>query len=198
MVKTHSANHPLKIHPTVGACGLDCGLCPSFHRETSSRCPGCCGPGFWDVHPGCSFITCCTSHNRIETCGECNESESCPRIVALLEKARHSDSFISYQTISANLEFIRNNGILEWAKQQDEKIAFLEKLLANFFDGHSKTFYCLSVQLLPFNELKASLVIAHKQMTQRMDSKLKIKLVKDAFSELAAKSGVVLKLRKGN
>ena len=28
---------------TVGCCGLDCGLCPRFYTQGSSRCPGCCG-----------------------------------------------------------------------------------------------------------------------------------------------------------
>lgn len=31
---------------TLGCCGLDCGLCPRFYTEGSSRCPGCCGENF--------------------------------------------------------------------------------------------------------------------------------------------------------
>jgi len=49
--------HPIKQHPTLGSCGLDCGLCPRYYTAGSSRCPGCCGPGFFDAHPSCSFIT---------------------------------------------------------------------------------------------------------------------------------------------
>ncbi|TET26129.1 MAG: DUF3795 domain-containing protein, partial [Dehalococcoidia bacterium] len=51
--------YPLKKYPIVGACGLNCGLCPRYYTQGTSRCPGCCGPDFWQKHPGCAFITCC-------------------------------------------------------------------------------------------------------------------------------------------
>ena len=45
-MKTKTNNHPLKKYPIIGACGLDCGLCPSFHSGGDKPCPGCCGEGF--------------------------------------------------------------------------------------------------------------------------------------------------------
>jgi len=26
-------NRPVKTYPTIGACGLDCGLCPRYYKE---------------------------------------------------------------------------------------------------------------------------------------------------------------------
>jgi len=37
------------------------------------RCPGCCGPEFFNKHPSCSFITCCVKRNDLEVCAECDE-----------------------------------------------------------------------------------------------------------------------------
>ena len=188
--------HPIKKYPTIGACGLDCGLCPSFHRESKSRCPGCCGEGFWDMARGCGLITCCVKIKGLETCGQCNEFEFCPRVMKLLEQAKHRDSMLSYLPIAANFEFVRKNGIKKWTERENEKIAFLKALLADFNDGRSKTFYCLSVQLLPLDKLKPALSQAHKKITPEMLPKDKALFVRDSFNGLATKSGVKLKLRK--
>jgi hypothetical protein len=63
--------HPVKKYPTIAVCGLDCGLCPRYYTEGPSRCPGCAGPGFFDKHPSCSFITCCVKKKGLEVCAEC-------------------------------------------------------------------------------------------------------------------------------
>jgi hypothetical protein len=34
----------IKKYPTIGVCGLDCGLCPRYYTIGPSRCPGCAGP----------------------------------------------------------------------------------------------------------------------------------------------------------
>jgi hypothetical protein len=195
-MKAQPNNHPVKKHPTIGACGLDCGLCPAFHRDTKTRCTGCCGEGFWDTHPGCGFITCSVKQRGLETCGQCNEFEFCPRVMKLIEQAKHADSLLSYVPISANLDFVRKNGIEKWSARQNEKIAFLKTLLADFNDGRSKTFYCLSVQLLPLDKLKPALIQAQKKITAEITPKDKAKLVREAFNGMAAKAGVELKLRK--
>src|SRR4030042_793391 len=51
--------YQIKKYPTIGVCGLDCGLCPRYYTIGPSRCPGCAGPDFFNKHPSCSFITCC-------------------------------------------------------------------------------------------------------------------------------------------
>jgi hypothetical protein len=189
------ANHPVKKYPTIGACGLDCGLCPSYHRDGASRCNGCCGEGFWDRARGCGLLSCCVKEHGLETCGECNEFEFCPRVIKLLERAKHSDTILSYEPIAANFAFVRRNGIKKWDEREKEKIAFLKTLLADYNDGRSKTFYCLSVQLLPLDKLKTALAQAQKKITAEMAPKDKAKVVREAVNGVAAKAGVELKLR---
>jgi hypothetical protein len=196
-MKAQPNNHPVKKYPVIGACGLDCGLCPAFHRDGKSRCPGCCGEGFWEGHPGCGFITCCVKQKGLDTCGECNEFEFCPRVMKLLQQAKRADSLLSYLTVEANFEYVRKNGIKKWDSQQQEKIAFLKSLLENYNDGRSKSFLCLSVQLLPLNKLKAALAASQDKMTPDVVLKEKAKIVKDGFTGVAEKCGVELKLRKG-
>jgi hypothetical protein len=195
-LKAQPNNHPVKKYPTIGACGLDCGLCPSYQRDGPSRCPGCCGQGFWNVHPSCPFITCCVKQRGLETCGECNEFEFCPRVMKQLENAKHADSIISYQPIPSNFEYVRKYGIEKWSARENEKIAFLKTLLEDYNDGRSKTFCCLSVQLLPLDKLKLALTQAQKKLTAEMTPKDRAKIVRDVFNGLAIKSGVELKLRK--
>lgn len=39
-----TSKYPLKKYPVVGACGLDCGLCPRYHtngRSKSFYCTSC-------------------------------------------------------------------------------------------------------------------------------------------------------------
>jgi hypothetical protein len=94
------------------------------------------------------------------------------------------------------LSFVRRNGVEKWAAREEEKIAFLKILLADYNDGRSKTFYCLSVQLLPVDKLKPALAQAQKKITSEMTPKERATLVRDAFNGLATRSGIVLKLRK--
>jgi hypothetical protein len=190
-------NHPVKKYPTIGACGLDCGLCPSFHREGASRCGGCASQGFWERARGCGLLTCCVKEHGLETCGECNEFEFCPRIIKLMEKAKHADSSISYLPVDPNLAYVHKNGIEKWAKREDEKIAFLKILLADYNDGRSKTFYCLSLQLLPVDKLRPALAQAQKLITPEMEPKEKARLVRYYFNGVAGRAGVELKLRTG-
>jgi len=179
-MKAQTNNHPVKTHPTIGACGLDCGLCPSYHRDTN-RLPGCCGEASGTRMPGCGFITCCVKQRGLDTCGQCNEFEFCPRVMKHLEQAKHADSVLSYHPVAANFEFVRKNGIAKWSARENEKIAFLKILLADYNDGRSKTFYCLSVQLLPLDRLKPALAQAQKKVTAKMTPKEKTLLVREAF-----------------
>ncbi len=58
--------YPTRKYSTIGVCGLDCGLCPRYYTVGTSRCPGCCGPDFFNKHPSCSFITCCVKKKDLE------------------------------------------------------------------------------------------------------------------------------------
>ncbi len=190
-------SQPVKQHPIIGACGLDCGLCQRYHSGGAKPCPGCCGQGFWERSVGCSIITSCVKQRGLEACGECNELEYCPRVMRNLEAARRRDTVLSYQTMPGNLEFIQKHGLKPKIDELQAKVDFLKLLIRDYNDGRSKGFYCLAAQLLPLDGLKTSLAEAQAQITPGMTPKDRTKVVRTAFGKLAEEAGVELKLRNG-
>ena len=188
--------HSLKQYPFVGACGLDCGLCPRYHVTGSSRCPGCAGQGFEQKHPACGFITCCVKQKHLETCAQCPDWASCQRVKRIMEAAKQTDSFISYRPLTVNFSLIQKHGIEEFARREMAKMELLGYLLESFDEGRSKAFYCTSCQLLPLDMLKAAVAEAETEMNERTDVKEKSRLVRAAISRLAGALDVDLRLRK--
>jgi len=188
--------YPLKKYPIVGVCGLYCGLCPRYYTEGTSRCPGCCGPSFWEKMPGCGFITCCVKKKGLETCAQCADFDDCERIAWLFDSAKIKDSFISHRPIEANLLFIRERGIKEFARLELEKQEFLRHLLANYDECRSKSFYCTSCQLMPLDRLKEALKEVEAEVTQDTPLKEKAKALRAAISNTAERLGIDLRLRK--
>ena len=188
--------YPLKKYPIVGACGLNCGLCPRYHTEGTSRCPGCCGPDFEQKHPSCGFITCCVKQRGLETCAQCTDWAGCERVAKVMDAAKSQDSFISYRPVPANFAIIRENGIEEFVRRETAKLEFLDYLIDNYDEGRSKSFYCTSCQLLPLERLKEALAEAGAKMTAGSDIKEKARLVRAAINNLADALRIDLKLRK--
>lgn len=54
--------------PQLSLCGLNCGLCPRYHCNGISKCPGCGGKDFNLKHPTCSVVTCNQKHDNVEYC----------------------------------------------------------------------------------------------------------------------------------
>jgi len=188
--------YPLKKYPIVGACGLNCGLCPRYYTEGTSRCPGCCGPGFCQKMPGCGFITCCVKQKGLEICAECVDFAGCERVARLLDSANYQNSFLSHRPIAANFAFIQKNGIEEFARLEIEKLEFLKYLLNTYNEGRSKSFYCTSCQLIPLDKLKEALADAEIKITEDTGIKEKAKIVRAAISNVADTLQIDLKLRK--
>ena len=183
-------NEHVKIYPTIGVCGLDCGLCPRYYTVGSSRCPGCCGPEFFNKHPSCSFITCCVKKKNLEVCAECPDFP-CPKFKSDEEyqQLKESSAYPSYKKVMPNLNFIKEHGIEEFIGQQKRRIKLLEGMLDNFDDGRSKSFYCKSAALLDLTTLEDSLNKAiQKTKTENIkanDSKTKARILKDILDGLA-------------
>ena len=138
---------PVKRHPTIATCGLDCGLCPRYYTAGESRCPGCAGPGFFEKHPSCSFITCCVRDRHLEACGECAEFP-CGKFKSAAEyRATESTSYPPARKILPNQRFIRRNGIKRFLARQAQQMKLLALLLAEYDDGRSRSFYCRTVGL---------------------------------------------------
>ena len=144
----------IKRHPTLGCCGLDCGLCPRYYTAGSSRCPGCWGPNFFNKHPSCSFITCCVKKNDLEVCAECDEFP-CPKFKS--EGVNAVDSFVTHKKTVWNLNFIKENGMSKFIEQQERRIELLEIMLKQFDEGRSKSVYCIAATLLPITDLESAL-----------------------------------------
>ncbi len=188
--------YPLKKYPMVGACGLNCGLCPRYYTVGTSRCPGCCGPDFWQKMPGCGFITCCVKQRNLETCAKCADWAGCERVARLLDSAKHQDSFLSHRPLAGNFAFIQKNGIEEFVRLEVEKQEFLKYLIDNYDEGRSKSFYCTSCQLIPQDKLKKALAEAKARITEDTDIKEKAKLARAAISHMADSLKIDLRLRK--
>ena len=121
-----------RIYPTIGVCGLDCGLCPRHYTFGPSKCPGCGGPDFVNKHPSCSFITCCVKKKKLEVCAECSEFP-CSKFKNDEEYQQLNESFSypSYKKVKPNLNFIKKDGIGKFIEQQKKRIKLLETMIAN-------------------------------------------------------------------
>jgi len=171
----------LKKHPTIGCCGIDCGLCPQYYTDGSSCCPGCGGEGFEKKRPSCGMITCCVKKKGLEACGECDDYP-CGKFDKF---TGCGDSFVSHRKMMPNLEFIKENGFAAFLEQQEKRINFLETALRDHNEGRSKSFYCIAAALFSVEELSEALSLAGQGEP-----------LKEALARIAETEGQELKLRK--
>jgi Zn-finger protein len=187
----------LKMYPTIGVCGLDCGLCPRYYTEGASRCPGCGGPNFLNKHPSCSFITCCVKKNNFEVCAFC-PAFPCSKFKTdkEIQQFEGSSSYPPYKKTMLNLNYIKDYGIEKFLDKQKKRIRLLEKLLQNYDDGRSKSFFCKAAALLDINSLEDSLHTALQKIKSykisSTDIKLRAKIIKEILNESALKEKIVL------
>jgi hypothetical protein len=192
---------PVKKFPTIGCCGLDCGLCPRYYTVGPSRCPGCCGPDFFNKRPSCSFITCCVKKKGLETCAECSDFP-CSKFKSDEEyqQMELSSSYPPDKKILSNLNFIKEKGIKEFIEQQQRRIRLLEMMIENFDDGRSRSFFCKAAALLDLTSLQNSINKATQEIKtgkiEQNDVKLKAKIFKAILSEIASKEGIELTSKK--
>ena len=139
----------IKKYYTLGCCGIDCGLCPRFYTEGESRCPGCFGKNFLEKHPPCGVASCCVNKNNLEVCGQCKEFP-CKKYEG---KNVLKDSFVTHKKMMENQRFIQINGIEKYIKEQNIRIKLLEKILSDYNDGRSKSYFCIAAALLDINSL---------------------------------------------
>ncbi len=171
----------MKAHPTIGCCGIDCGLCPRYYTAGSSRCPGCGGEEFEQRHPPCGFFTCCAKKRILEACAQCGDFP-CARFD---KEDGTRDSFVTHRRVLTNQAQIREIGLEAFLEQQRERMDFLEKALSEYDDGRSKSLFCLAAALLSIEGLRAALRNAEAEEN-----------LKTALIALADREGEELKLRK--
>jgi hypothetical protein len=193
-------NNLEKKYPTIGCCGIDCGLCPRYYTEGKSRCPGCLGPKFLEIMgQTCSFITCCVKNNNLETCGECKDFP-CSKFNSKWFGKDSYDSFVTHKRAVPNLTFIKNKGFEKFTKQQEKRIKILKEMINDFNEGRSKSIFCLASALLPITLLEEALDNAKKIIKKteiRKDNlKEKAKILKKFLQSAADKENIILKLDK--
>jgi hypothetical protein len=188
------SEQPVNLHPTLGCCGIDCGLCPRYHTVSSSKCPGCYGPDFFNKHPSCPFITCCVKKRDLESCAQCDEFP-CSKF----KDGDRRDSFVTKQKTSSNLNMVRECGLERFINQQRQRIKLLELMLTKYNEGRSKSFYCLAATLLPIADLKTSFSKAEQEIrnssTRSEDVKTRANILRRFLNSYANKLKIQLRLR---
>jgi hypothetical protein len=188
----------MKRYPTIGVCGLDCGLCPRYYTVGPSRCPGCGGPDFPNKHPSCSFITCCVKKKGLEVCAECPDFP-CPKFKSEEDyrQVKESSSYPPYQKVLPNMKAIKEHGIERFVQQQRRRIRLLERMIRDFDDGRLRSYLCRSAALLDPADLEGSLDAAARRLkadhVRPNDVKTKAKILRGLLDELASEEG-----RKGS
>jgi hypothetical protein len=188
---------PRKAYPTIGVCGLDCGLCPRYYTVGKSRCPGCCGPDFFNKHPSCSFITCGVKTRKLEVCGECPEFPCAKFRPPEKYQVLGSSSYPPNRKVLPNLYFIKAQGIARFVEQQEKRRRLLRGMLANFDDGRSRSFYCRATALLDPLGLASALSEAKRKAGRAKilpdDAKGRARVLRELLNERAGREGIELK-----
>ncbi len=186
-----------KSHPSIGACGIDCGLCPVHHVKAGDGCGGCTAPGPSGVAGRwCAISRCAVRERGYETCAECPEFP-CPR----LEGWDKGDSIVTHVATLSNLRAIRQRGLDGFLEQQRKRIELLEAMLGEFDEGRSKGRCCAACALLPVGELQTALDDARRDAGEKGipadDRESKAKVLRGRLEAAAERLGISLKLRKG-
>ena len=179
-----------RSYPQFAACGLNCGLCPRYYTAGESRCPGCAGDGFLDVHPTCGILSCC-QHKGHEYCFKCEEFP-CKKY----DNWGSSDSFITHRNYLADMEKAKKIGINAYKTELNIKIQVLEELLDNYNDGRRKNFYCLAINLLDLDDIDIVMGQIRNDVSQHATLKEKAMTAVRLFNSKADEKGISLKMRK--
>lgn len=181
----------LRVYPLFSACGLNCGLCPRYHTEGESRCPGCLGKDFYKKHPVCGVLSCCLRH-EIEYCCLCSEYP-CKKY----QNADKTDSFISHKNQFEDFEKAKTYGFVAYEAELNEKVTILNTLLHEYNDGRRKNFYCIAMNLLPLFEIKGIMKKIDEEIArQDSEQKEKVKQIVALFKAKAKEQNLELILRK--
>ncbi len=180
-------------YPEIGVCGLSCRLCPMYQTEAASKCAGCKSMARMSV--GCPFITCAVKKRGVEFCWECSESETCEKWGKHREASRNHDSFKCYQRLEDDIALIRQEGAIEFERQQKARELLLKEMLVNFNDGRSKSYYSIAATVFPIETLQENLTSARVQ-SEGFPLRNKARVLHSILDSTAKEKGYFLKLRK--
>lgn len=180
-------------HPEIGVCGLSCSLCPMYHSKSASRCAGCKSVGRMKV--GCSFITCAVKKRGIEFCWQCPDNEACERWHEHRVWGRSHDSFVCYQRLESNIDFVEDHGIFAFAADQKRREDLLSEMLAEFNEGRSRSYYCIAATVMDIPEIKEAIAQA-RDISAGEDVKTRSKALHAILDKIAQDRKYSLRLRR--
>jgi hypothetical protein len=175
--------------PMFSACGLNCCLCPRYHTDGASRCPGCGAKGFSGKHPSCGVLSCCR-RKGLEYCYRCGEYP-CGKY----DNAGAYDSFITHKNQLSDFARAKDFGVDAYIAELDEKHEILKLLIANYDDGRRKSFFCLAVNLLSLADIKRVMDSITAKTEPSSTQKEKANEAARLLEQAAKESGIELKLR---
>jgi hypothetical protein len=177
----------------IGICGLSCRLCPSYHIDGESKCGGC--KSEFRMRVGCPFITCAVKRKGLEFCWQCDESPTCEKWQGHRGYSREHDTFVCYQKLEDNINFIQQNDVSAFDEIQQTRERLLLDMLNDFNEGRSKRYYCIAATVFEIEELETAINQAKKEAAG-LTIKEKSRILHTILDEIAAKNQMVLRLRK--
>jgi len=152
-----------------------------------------------EQHSYCSVYRCCVTKRGLITCADCDEYP-CERLLRVLGVEEGLDSFISHKPALPNLDRIREVGLERYLEEQRERRLLVERLLADYNEGRSMSFYCATCALMPSDLVRQAIdemegMLANKQV-DGSNLKAKAKAMRAMIQNLAAQASIDLKLRK--
>jgi len=169
----------------IGCCGLYCGLCNKYQSKAPSRCIGC---KLGEQHSWCSIWNCCVKKHGFETCTECSEIFDC----AIFLRRKVAE----WIPAADNLRQIKEVGLENMLKEQQERHALVEELLQNYNEGRSMSFYCKVCSRMPIELINKAIKEGKEKLisgkVNETDMKSKAKILKVIIKELALKANVNL------
>lgn len=88
-----------------------------------------------------------------------------------------------------NLNFIREHGIEKFMDQQEKRIRLLERMIEDFDDGRSRSFFCRAACLHELASLESALNEASEEITRddigQDDAKAKARILKEILDQRA-------------
>ena len=169
----------------IGRCGLYCGLCNKFQSTAPSRCIGC---KLGEQHSWCSIWNCCVKKHGFETCTECEDVFHCE--IFLRRKVAE------WIPAADNLCQIKKIGLENWLNGQRERQALVEKLLRNYNEGRSMSFYCKVCSRMTIESINKAIAEANKKLVSEKvaesDMNSKAKILKAVLKDLALRCNVNL------
>lgn len=178
-------------YPLLSACGLNCGLCPRYYTDGTSKCPGCAGENFFTKHPACGIISCCKHHGGIEYCYQCDEYP-CKRY----DGVESCDSFITHRNQLKDFYKVKKIGLDAYQSELNEKVKILQRLLLNYNAGRQKSFFCIAVNLLELTDVKEVMMQIAEAVKPDAPIKEKSLTAVSLFKNIAEKRGIILKLNR--